>query len=126
MVTKCLLQASANIIRITKLVKGDIVKLFKDESYGDKMRYGIVLDIVNDGEKTFVQFCVYNKSYGDIKGEILVLSGEDKTYTIFPTTKEEMDVDFGYLLEQLEKDIVSKEKELQDKQSVLKMTKEFI
>lgn len=126
MLTKQLIQASANVIRITKLVKGDVVKLFKDSNYGDKIKYAVVLDIVNDGEKTFVQFLVYNKSYSEVKGEILVLSGDDKDYSIFPTSKEELDIDFEQVIESIKRSISDDENKLLDKKEMLRRTEEFL
>lgn len=126
MQTKSIIQASANVIRITKLVKGDVVKLFKDENYGDKIKYAIVMDVVNDGEKTFVEFMVYNKSYGEVKPEVLVLSGKDDDYSIFPATQEELNADFEYAIERIKNDIEEKLDTVAKSKKMLKDTEAFV
>ena len=52
MQTKQIVQSSANVIRITKLVKGDIYKRFEQNS--DDTYFGIVTDVLNDGINTII------------------------------------------------------------------------
>ena len=62
--TKQIIQASANVIRITNLRKGDVYKRIDDSSYGDKVHYGVVLNLYNNGEKTYIETIEYKARAG--------------------------------------------------------------
>lgn len=90
MKTQNLIQASANVIKITELLVGDVVKIV-DESYSTiEIKYGVVIDILNDGSKTFIQVAQYKKTYSDtIDCELKTYKGQSEL-NIFPTTPEEV------------------------------------
>ena len=125
MQTKNLIQTQANVIKITGLTKGSVVKKVEDSSYGDNIKYAVVLDIMNDGEKTFLELLEYTKSYNDIKGEIRVYSG-DKELALFPTSVEEVKEYFEEATKRIEKDIETDKEDLQKKIASLEKAKEFI
>lgn len=50
MQTRNLIQASANILKITNLVIGDCVKLVEEEYSSPQIYYGVVTDLLNSGE----------------------------------------------------------------------------
>lgn len=125
MQTRNIIQTQANVIKITSLVKGNVVKLIEKE-YGDsfKTSYGVVLDLLNSGTKTFIQILKYEKSYGGVKAEIKTFGGEDDL-TIFPSTVEEVKEFFSGSIQKLESDIEDEKKKLQDKIEAVEKAKKF-
>lgn len=126
MQTKSIVQASANVIRIVNLKKGDVYKRIEDSSYGDaKIKYGVIVDLFNDGEKTFVEALEYTKSYSDVNAEIKVFSG-DKDVSIFPTTIKEVQEHFESSIQSIEQEIEKDKVKLQEKIEACNKSKEFI
>lgn len=125
MQTKNIIQTQANVIKITSLVKGNVVKILEKE-YGDtyKTCYGVVLDLLNTGTKTFIQILKYEKSYSDVKAEIKTFSGNDDL-TLFPATIEEVKDFFSGAISKLESDIEEDKKKLQDKIEATEKAKAF-
>ena len=91
MQTQQIIQASANVIRITKLVKGNIYKRFEDGS--DRTYYGIVTDVLNDGINSIITATEYRKSWRDIEVEMKVIKG-NKDVVLFPATIDELQMEF--------------------------------
>lgn len=100
------IQSSANVIRITNISTGDVYKRF-DPSYDDKVHYGVVRNVHNDGEKAIVEAVEYTKSWNGVDIAIKVIRGE-KDYTLFPAEPEELNVE-------LESVVASKQKAIADK-----------
>lgn len=125
MITKNLIQAAANVVKITRLSKGDCVKLVEDQYSSPEIFYGVVIDLLNEGEKCFVQIMRYKKSYSAIDCDIKTYSG-DKDVTLFPCTVEELEEHFSEAIKNIERDITTKEKELNDKKMGLLRAKEFV
>lgn len=125
MQTRNIIQAQANVIKITSLTKGDVVKIIEKE-YQDNYKtcYGVVIDLLNSGTKTFIQILKYEKSYGDVKAEIKTFSGEDDL-TMFPATVEEVKDFFSGAIERLKSDIEDAKKKLQEKIEAVKKAQEF-
>lgn len=125
MQTRNIIQSQANVIKITSLVKGNVVKIIEKE-YSDSYKtcYGVVLDLLNSGTKTFLQILKYEKSYNEIKGEIKTYSGEDDL-TIFPSSPEEVKEFFSGSLFSVEKSIEEDKKKLQEKIEALEKAKMF-
>lgn len=93
MITKQAIQASANVIRITEVKVGDVYKRFSDsDSYEDRVYYGIVKAIHNDGENAIIEAVEYCYRYSDITVELKVMKGT-KEYTIFPATPEDLNTE---------------------------------
>ena len=68
----------------------NIIKLVEDEGYSSpKILFGVVTDILNNGEKTFVELVTLNKQYSTSTLEYKLLSG-DKSAVIFPATQEDL------------------------------------
>lgn len=125
MQTKNLIQASANVVKITNLVKGNVVKLIEKDYSSLETYYGIVTDMFNDGEKTFIQICRYKKSYGSITAEIKIYEGQSEL-NIFPAEVEEVEQYFEDAVVQIEKSIAEKKEELDKKERALQNAKDFI
>lgn len=126
MQTKSIVQASANVIRIVNLKKGDVYKRIEDSSYGNaNIHYGVVVDLFNDGSKTFVEALEYTKSYSDVNAEIKVFGG-DKDISIFPTDIEEVKNYFASAINSVEEDISKKKIELQKTIEACEKSKQFV
>ena len=52
---KNLIQLNANVIKITNLKKGDVFKRIDDNYSTPEVKYGVVLDLMNTGEKSFIE-----------------------------------------------------------------------
>lgn len=124
MITKNIVQSSVNVIRITNLKKGDIYKRY-DDSYSTSVQYGIIKDINNNGEKTFIEAVEYKKSYGSMSAEIKIFGSKDDI-AIFPTTLDELTSEFSSLVERLEADIKEKKEEINKKLKCIEDTKMLI
>lgn len=126
MQTHSIIQSSANVIRITNLLKGNVYKRI-NKKYSDSYEsvYGIVQDIMNDGDKTFIEAIEYTKDWSSISSNVVVFSGNDDLH-IFPTTPEEIEEYFKGTIRSIEKSISEAEKELDQKAKCLKMAKEFV
>jgi len=125
MQTKSLIQANVNVIQITNLKKGDVFKKISDTSYGGKVLYGIVMDLLNDGVNTFIEVLEYEKSYDEIKAEIKVYSGKDDM-AIFPTEVEELKEYFESTIKSLEENVEEAKKKLNEDIKAIEKAKEFM
>lgn len=125
MQTKNIIQASANVIRITNLKKGDIYKRYDDSSYSSGVYYGVIKDIQNNGEQTFIEAIEYKKSYGSIEADLKIYSGE-KDLAIFPATLDEVKEEFSSVVNKLEEEIKDKQNEIIKKQKCIEDTKSLL
>ena len=125
MQTKSIVQSSANVIRIVNLQQGDLYKRFDDSSYSKQTFYGIVQNIYNDGEKTFIESVEYKTNYGDIEASIYVIRG-DADVSIFPATLEEVETEFARCEQNTVKKIKEKEEEIIKLNKVLQTTKDLV
>lgn len=126
MKTHTLVQASANIIRVTSLKKGNIFKLIDSPSYGDaELAYCVVLDIFNDGDKTFIQVLRYKVSYSTVTAEIKLIKG-DTDVSLFPASKEEVMKYFSNAMESMEYGILKKTEELEKAKEAFEHAKKFV
>jgi len=126
MQTKNLIQASTNVVKITRLEKGDVIKIVEDQySSGPEIFFGVVIDLLNDGEKSFVQIMRYKKSYRAVDCDVKTYSG-DKDCTLFPCTVEEVEEHLQDTIKSIRRDIESQERELDTKKLGLKRAEEFV
>jgi hypothetical protein len=125
MQTKQIVQASANVIRITNLAQGDIYKRFDDSSYSKDVKYGIVKNIYNDGEKTYVEAVEYKKSYNDLEASVYIIRG-DNDVSIFPATLEEIEMEFSDAQKGIERKIQEKQEEIRKLTGALETTQMLI
>lgn len=122
MQTKSIIQASANVIRITKLSKGNIYKRFDDSDY---TYYGIVTDVLNDGVNAIITATEYRKSWSSMDVSQKVIKGE-KDYVLFPSTLDEIQNEFQSVVDSKKKDIETYEKNIKDAQKVIEQTEKLI
>lgn len=126
MITKNLIQAAANVVKITRLAKGDVVKMIENPSYSDpEVYYGVVIDLFNDGDKTFIQLLRYQKVYNDVKADIKTYSG-DKELALFPATPEEVREHLEESVKSLGRKIEEQSKELQNKIEAHEKARAFV
>lgn len=126
MKTNSIIQSVANVVRITQLKKGDVYKRLTDSSYdSDKIQYGVVVDILNDGEKTFIEAIEYKKSYSDIEATIKIHRGNDDI-SIFPVELDEVEKYLQGSIESIEKKIEEKKKELYQLSEGLGRARQFV
>lgn len=125
MQTKQIVQASANVIRITNLERGDIYKRFDDTSYSKDVKYGIVRAIYNDGEKTYVEAVEYKKSYQDLEASLYIIRG-DNDVSIFPATIEEIQEEFETAAIGIGNAIEGKKEEIRKLEKALDTTNKLV
>lgn len=104
------IQASANVIRITNISAGDVYKRF-DDSYDDRIYYGVVQSVHNDGETAIIEALEYSYRYSSLDIDLKVLRG-DKDYKLFPSSPEELNIELDDVIEKKTKDIATKTEEI--------------
>lgn len=124
MQTRNLIQSQANVIRITSLQKGNVVKIINEGYSEPELLYGVVLDLFNDGTKTFIQMLQYKAGYQEVKSEIKLYAG-DKELIIFPAELNEVQEYFNSAIESIKRSIENKEEELAKSKLGLKNALEF-
>src|SRR5690349_24839270 len=89
MQTANFIQASAEVTNITTLKKGDVYKRLHDEGYGeDKIVYGIVYDVLYNGEDAAIMTLEFTPGYRELKTELKTFAGK-KESKILPCTPDE-------------------------------------
>lgn len=127
MQTENLIRAEAQQVRITKLRKGDVFRIMEKEysSSDYQAKYGVVLNIFNDGVHTFFETLLYSGDFWGVKCKPKLFSGKDDVI-LFPATAEEVEDTFRENLERMEKDILSREDDLNKSKAALSLAKEFV
>lgn len=125
MQTKTLIQSSVNILRITELTKGCTVKVIKKDYNDNKMFYGIVTDLLNSGEKSFIEILLFEKSYSDLKGKVEIYEGSTDI-ALFAATVEEIESSLRDILVSLQRQINKDEQELRSKKEAYEKAEQFV
>lgn len=123
METKQLVQASANVIRITHIAKGNIYKRF-DTNY-DYTYYGVVTDVLNDGTNTIITATEYKKSYNSIDVENRVLRNKND-YILFPATLEELTLEFDSAIKRKRDEIETYQEKILDNNKIIAITERLL
>lgn len=124
MKTQNVIQTVANVIKITSLKKGDVVKMIESTYSTPESYYAVVLDMLNDGEKTYLELLKYKKSYNSVNAEIKLYEGTTDI-SLFPTSIEELKEHFGDCIKSIEREIIDDKEKLQKKIESLEKAKEF-
>ena len=124
MEVRTIIQSQANVLRVTSLKIGNVVKIVETKYSEPEIRYAIVLDLLNSGKETFVQFLIYTKSYNSVTAEMKTYSGS-KDLSLFPATVDEVSCYFKDTVKQLESDIAKSKKDLQEKIESVEKVKQF-
>jgi len=125
MKTQSIIQASANVIKLVNLTKGDVFKSVKSDNYNDGISYNIVTELYNDGENTFIEVVQYEKSYNEVNSKLKVFNGTDDI-SIFPAKIEEVEAYFEEALDGIAKSIEEDKKNLQSKIVSYEKAQEFV
>jgi len=118
MQTKQAIQTSANVIKITNISVGDVYKRF-DESYDDRVYYGLVKNVHNDGEKTIIEAVEYQYAYSSVEVNYRVLRGE-QDYILFPSTPEELNLELEKAKKESENKITEAKETIETQTKLLK------
>ena len=125
MQTKTLIQAQANVLRVTGLKKGDVVKIVEKAYSSVEIFYGVVIDLLNSGSKTYIQLLRYKKSYGEFTAEIKTYDGE-ADLALFPVEVNEVYDHFDSVVKSMDNDLKTQRKELQKKEEALEEIRLFV
>jgi len=112
MQTKQIVQANANVIRVTKISPGDVYKRFEESSYSNSTFYGIVKNVHNDGENTVIEALEFKKSYSSLDINYKIFTNNTEDLAIFPATLEEMQIEVDGIEEKKKKEIKDKYEEI--------------
>lgn len=112
------IQSSANVIRVTSVSAGDVYKRF-DDSYDDRVYYGVVRSVHNDGETAIIEATEYSYRYSSLEVNIKVLRG-DKEYKLFPSNPEELNLELSDVVEKKQQEIEKAQ------ENIAKLKKEII
>ena len=122
---KTIINPSVKAIRVVDLQKGSVYKrIVKEYSDTYKVRYGVVLDIMN-GVETFIDVVEVEKTYGTPKLEFTII-GAKSDLNIYPTTKEELSEAFGNVEENARIAIDKKREEVAKDEKALKIFKGLV
>lgn len=118
METKTLIQASAQIMTLVNIKKGDIYKRFQASTYSggdDKLFYGTVLDVMHNGEEAVISAVEFD---GDYSGTSIThkVFGGNRELQLFPATVEEMQFGLQHVIESGERAVESARVDLEKKQ----------
>ena len=119
METRQAIQSTANVVRITTIKTGDVYKRF-DANYDDRVFFGLVTQVHNDGKNTIIEATEYRYSYSSLEVDYKVLRGE-KDYILFPSSPEELNLELDKAknsskrkLEEAEANIIKEQKLLKE------------
>jgi hypothetical protein len=107
-------RASADIVRITSLRQGDVYKRVDSNSYtGNKLRYGVVTDVMYDGEEGAVTAVEYEIDFGKVVPRVMCYTTNEGP-ALFPAQPEELLVHMADLRKALDDTVLQKERELSE------------
>jgi hypothetical protein len=114
------IQSSANVIRVTSVSPGDVYKRF-DEAYADRVYFGIIKNVHNDGDNTIIESIEYRYSYGSMDVEYKVLRGTNN-YILFPASPEELDMELSGCISRKKREIEEYEEKInKDKKIIIEI-----
>jgi len=120
-----IVRASAQIVQITELAKWDAVKIIEESSYSSaRVKYGVVTEVMNDGQKWFIQVLVLDAQYSSFSKELKLISEKNSEWmAFFPSSLEEIKIAFQGTLDSSEREIEKKVKELEKAKQDLEFAK---
>lgn len=115
-----LIKSTATVVKVTQLAKNNIFKYVEESSYSSpEFKYGIVMDILNDGDKAYIQILSVKKSYSSISVEYKLLT-EDSKIHLFPATPEDLEGEYGEVVDALNKEIEDAHEKIRKNQAMIK------
>ena len=125
MKTQNLVQLNADVVRITSLTKGDVVKIINTDYNAPRKSFAVVLDLLNDGVNTFVEMLVYKNDYSEIEVDIITYKG-DTDISIFPCEITEVEEYLHNAISKMDKKIEEQEINLNKLKISTIKAKEFV
>lgn len=126
MQTKTLIQTQANILKITSLKKGDVVKIIEDSSYGSPtVYYCIVIDLMNVGSESYIQVLRYKHEYSSLSCELKLYKGTENLH-LFPAKVTDLKDYFSNTVLAMRQKIEEKEKSLREEKVAFDKLKDFV
>lgn len=122
MQTRSVVQASANVIRITNVQKGNIYKRFDSNDY---TYYGVVTGVHNDGVHTIIEATEYRKSWREMQASHKIIKGTEDV-AIFPATLDEIKAEFASVVDEKKREIETKLKEIETAKDIIALTEKLI
>ena len=112
MQTETIIRASAQIMRITELHAGDVYKRLETSGMESNLVFGIVTDVMSNGEDAAVVATEISKSYyGPTVRELKIFTTLSNV-AIFPATPEEIAQRFAEYREEMGKKVAEAQKAL--------------
>lgn len=96
METSQIVRNSAEVLTITKLSPGDVYKRIEATSYDTSLRFGVVQDVMNNGEDSAVTAIEYAANYNSVSTTLKVFDGSQPA-AIYPATPDEIAAHFDEL-----------------------------
>ena len=109
--TRQLIEASAEIITITRLQAGDVYKRIEEGGYGSPLRFGIVQSVMNNGAESAFTALEFTPNYGSVNAEIKVFSA-GKPIAIFAAMPAEVQEHCNQVLQASSAAVAVKQREL--------------
>ena len=125
METKNLIQTTANVIRITNLKRGDCVKIISKDYSSKKVKFGVVIDLMNDGKSTFIEMLEYKKDWSSVETDYVIYGGDDDI-AMFPVEPGEIEEFLNDTVKSMQKKIKEKNEELEVLNKGYLKAKEFV
>lgn len=126
MQTKNLIQMQANVLKVTSLKVGDVIKIIEKE-YSDmyKTIYAVVIDMLNNGKETFITVLRYQCGYSKIDASVKTYSGSSDL-NIFPATIDEVQKSLSSVVAAIKDKVEEDEKKLIDDKKALSEVIKFV
>lgn len=119
MQTKTLVDPSVEIVRVVSLRPGDVYKRLIVEAYGtDRLAFGVVQDVVSNGEQVAVTAIEAEVQYGAADPKIRVFKADDDLH-LFPATADEVTLHFAEVRKIAERKVEEAQKAVTEKEAVL-------
>lgn len=114
-------RGAAELARIVELHRGDCYKRMKETHSSDEMVYGIVTDVMDNGEKTALQTMEFATSYGTMTTTFETFGG-GRDVALFPAEPSELNTYLADVEERQERSVET----AQNKVNAEKLTLEGI
>jgi hypothetical protein len=110
---KQLIEASAEVVTITRLRKGDVYKRVHSPyaSSDPKLQFGIVTDVMHNGTDAAITAVEYQVLYAGVEVEVRVFTADTEP-ALFPATVEEIREHFASIQEALDRKVDAAAREL--------------
>lgn len=116
--TSTLVQATADIITVVSLRTGDVYKrLEKDYSGGYTVQFGVVQDVMHNGEDAVITALEFAASYTGVEPKYKVF-GTDSDLKLFAATPDEVRHHFEELVETTQRAVQTAEVDLTKKREM--------